>query len=51
LIVALLIAVFVVIGHRKRFGMLEKELDEHIAEVVELQKPEPMAPPSENPQK
>ncbi|NTU57136.1 MAG: LapA family protein [Anaerolineales bacterium] len=33
-------------GHRKRIGLLEKELDEHKARVAELQKPVPVPPPS-----
>jgi putative membrane protein len=33
-------------GHRKRIGLLEKELDEHKAKVAELQKPVPVTPPS-----
>jgi uncharacterized integral membrane protein len=33
-------------GHRKRIGTLEKELDEHKARVAELQKPNPVRPPS-----
>jgi uncharacterized integral membrane protein len=38
-------------GHRKRIGALEKELDEHKAKVAELQKPKPVTPPTETPQK
>jgi putative membrane protein len=38
-------------GHRKRIGALEKELDEHKAKVVELEKPKPVTSPAENPQK
>ncbi len=34
-------------GHRKRIGVLEKELDEHKARVTELQKPKPVTLPSE----
>ncbi len=36
-------------GHRKRISALEKELEEHKAKVAELQKPKPVAPPSEPP--
>lgn len=36
-------------GHRKRISALEKELEEHKAKVAELQKPKPVAPPSETP--
>lgn len=36
-------------GHRKRIGSLEKELDEHKAKVVELQKPKPVPPTAETP--
>jgi putative membrane protein len=35
-------------GHRKRIGLLEKELDDHKARVAELQKPKPVTPPAEN---
>ena len=33
-------------GHRKRIGLLEKELDEHKARAAELQKPGSMISPS-----
>jgi len=33
-------------GHRKRVGLLEKELDEHKARAAELQKPGSMISPS-----
>lgn len=44
-------------SHRKRIGLLEKELDEHRLKVAELQKPKPEppqpdqlpAPPAETP--
>lgn len=36
-------------GHRKRIGLLEKELEEHKAKVAELLKPKPVAPPVEPP--
>ena len=34
-------------GHRKRIGLLEKELDEHTARVAELLQPKPAFPPAE----
>ena len=34
-------------GHRKRIGVLEKELNEHKTKVAELQEPKPVTPPSE----
>lgn len=36
-------------GHRKRIGLLEKELDDHKAKVAELLKPKPVTPPVEPP--
>ena len=36
-------------GHRKRIGLLEKELDEHKARVAELLQPKPAFPPAEMP--
>jgi uncharacterized integral membrane protein len=31
-------------SHKKRVGSLEKELDEHKAKIIELQKPKPVNP-------
>src|SRR5512142_1897057 len=36
-------------SHRKRIGLLEKELDDHRQRVAELQKPKPETLPSEPP--
>lgn len=37
-------------NHRKRIGVLEKELDEHKVRISDLEKPRPVIPPSESPQ-
>lgn len=36
-------------SHRKRIGLLEKELDEHRLRITELEKPQPVLPSSEPP--